>query len=473
MSRRIRNILITLAVIGGFSIVEPSYCNLITKKAYAEDVPYLKNIAISGMEKINVSQDVNSYIIDVNKDEDVVFLKARPNDTLDGVKINGKEATKESYFKQKVMLVEGKNTVEIEVEDDKSTSVSLYKVYIYRGGKSAVYFDDIKINNGEIGFTKGNNFYNIELDEGTKIVELQTFPGDGNHSIFVNGRELGETNSIKLKFNGIGKYTLNVELRDKDTKRIGYYTFDIYLGIPVSPNVSDSINKVIKPNQWLIVNGRWRYNDSVGKYIKNNWFYDSKYKSYFYFNERGNMHTGWLEYNDKYYYLNSQGEMQTGWLYSENKWYFLDSNGAMKIGWAKDNDKWYYFKEDGSMVTGWTYINNKWYYLRQDGSMKTGWIYYDKKWYFLNSEGAMETGWIKISNEWYYLNSDGSMKSGEWIYTKGNWYYLNYSGNMRCGWLFKDDKYYHFNEDGKMCTTTQTIDGYTYEFNRDGSVNFN
>ena len=42
------------------------------------------------------------------------------------------------------------------------------------------------------------------------------------------------------------------------------------------------------------------------------------------------------------------------------------------------------------------------------------------------------------------------------------------------GWLYTDEdkKYYYFNEDGTMRTSTKTIDGYTYNFNEDGSVNF-
>jgi len=38
------------------------------------------------------------------------------------------------------------------------------------------------------------------------------------------------------------------------------------------------------------------------------------------------------------------------------------------------------------------------------------------------------------------------------------------------GWLNKDDKYYYFNPDGTMRTSPKTIDGYTYEFNEDGSA---
>jgi glucan-binding YG repeat protein len=472
MSKSIRNIIAAVFIIGVFSVIEPSSLNLITTKAYAEEKPSLKSIYLSEGDNLHFSEDVYSYIVDVDKDTDEIFIKVKPDDPSYTVKINGQEVAKVDNYKENLTLDKGKNKVEIEVEDNKTKNTSVYTVYVYRGGKNAVYLKDINIDDNTIGFDKSNTFYNIELDEGTDIVDLETVLGEGTYSITANGKALDETNSIKLKFKGIGKYTINIGVKDEDTQRVGAYTLNIYLGIPVSPNVSDSINKALKPNQWVIVNGRWRYNDALGQYLKNTWFYDNKYKSYFHFNSSGNMQTGWIEIGENSYYLNSKGQMQTGWLFYENEWYFLDDHGTMRTGWIEDNDKWYFLRKDGTMATGWIVNDDKWYYLKSSGVMEIGWLYYGKQWYYLNSYGAMETGWIKYEDEWYFLNFDGSMKSGEWLYSKNNWYYLNYIGNMRCGWLYKDEKYYYFNEDGTMRTSSKTIDGYTYEFNEDGSVNF-
>lgn len=472
MSKTIRNIIVAAFVIGSFSVMEPGYLSSMTTKVYAEEKPSLKNIYISEGNNIDFSEDVYSYIVDVDKDIDEIFVRAKPQDPFDTVKINGQIVTKDNNYKDDISLNKGKNKVEIEVKDDKTKTTSIYTVYIYRGGKDAVYLKDININGSSIGFDKSSTSYNVELDKGTDIVELEIIPEEGTYSITANGKLLDKTNSIKVKFKGVGKYTINVGLKDEDTKRVGTYTINIYLGIPVSPNVSDSINAVLKPNQWVIVNGRWRYNDVFGDSLKDTWFYDNKYKSFFHFNERGNMQTGWIEDGGNYYYLNPNGAMQTGWVSYEDEWYYLDSNGVMRTGWVEDNNKWYYLRKDGTMATGWIVSKENWYYLNSSGAMQTGWLYYDKKWYYLNPHGAMETGWIKSGDEWYYLNFNGSMKAGEWLYDKGHWYYINYAGNMRCGWLYKDDKYYYFNEDGIMRTSPKTIDGYNYEFNKDGSVNF-
>jgi len=472
MSKIIRKIISAVVIIGVFSVIEPNSLNLITTKAYAEEKPYLKNIYLSEGNNIKFSEDVYSYVVDVDKDTEETFIKAKPDDPLDAVKINGQVVTKDGNYKENLTLDKGKNKVEIQVEDHKTKSTSTYTVYVYRGGKDTVYLKDININGSTIGFDKSSNFYNIELDEETDIVELETVPEEGKYSITTNGKVLDEKKSIKLKFKGIGKYTINIGLKDQDTQRVGAYTLNIYLGIPVSPNIADSINAALKPNQWLIVNGRWRYNDALGDCLKSTWFYDDKYESYFRLNSRGNMETGWIQEGGNDYYLNSNGEMQTGWLFYEDEWYFLDSNGPMRTGWIQDNNNWYYLRKNGTMATGWIVSKDNWYYINSSGIMKTGWLYYDKKWYCLDSYGVMETGWIKYDDEWYFFNADGSMKSGEWLDKNDNWYYLNYVGNMRRGWLYKDDKYYYFNEDGTMRTSSKTIDGYTYDFNEDGSVNF-
>lgn len=481
MNRMLRSIVL-VAAISSFSIIGPNYLNVLSSKVYAmEAKPCLKSIYLSEGNKINFDENVYSYVVDVDKDVEDLVIKAKPYELDDTVIINGKDVSGIDSYRDVIELNKGKNKIEIEVKDSKTNATSKYTVYVYRGGKDAVYLKDINIDGSNIGFENSTNSYNIELDEGTKLAELQTVPYEGNYSVTVNGVELGENNSIKLKFGGIGKYTINVGLKDKDTEREGKYTLNIYLGIPVTPNVEDAINDVLKPNQWVIVNGRWRYNDVLGKPLKDTWFYDNKYGSYFHFNNRGNMQTGWINDEGNWYYLKQSGEMQKGWLEYENKWYFLDDNGVMRTDWVEVNDKWYFFGKDGEMETGWIFNNGNWYFLKFNGFMETGWIYYGKKWYFLNSHGAMETGWIQINNEWYFLNDDGSMKAGEWLYYNSNWYYLLNDGNMRHdniydtvrrGWLYFEDidKIYFFNEDGTMRTTPITIDGYTYNFNEDGSV---
>lgn len=479
MKKSIRHLIVGTAVIGTFSIIQPvNYLNINNIKAYAASKIYLKNITLSEGEYIDFKDNQYSYMVDVGKDIEEITVRARPDEDNYKVKINGQSVTKDDKYKETIELKYGKNKVEVQVDDGSSNEVT-YTLYIYRGGKEAVFLNNINIDDRDIGFSKKTSFYSIELDDNTEIIKLDLKTEGEEYTVKVNNKTLSATNSVKLRFNGIGKYSISVTLIDNETKREKLYTLDIYIGIPISPDVSGSINDVLKPNQWIIVNGRWRYNDSLGKSIKNAWFYDRNYKRYFHFNKRGNMETGWIQ-DGNWYYLDEHGAMQTGWIFNDNHWYFFNSSGAMETGWVQHNGTWYYLNKNGEMSTGWIVYNGKWYLLDSSGTMTTGWVLQKGKWYYLNSEGAMETGWVKSGKDWYYMNEDGSMKSGEWVFSKGNWYYINYIGTMRYDnlidknskWLYQDGKFYCFNEDGTMNTSTKTIDGYTYKFNKDGSVNF-
>lgn len=483
MKRKILKIFILFFTLGltTSSIQYLDKSGLFISRAYADEsneadeVEYLlKDIYVAGDYYINFSPDVFTYSLDVSAYDEDILLKLEPKYKSDKVYLNGVEVLRDDKYRIFADLEYGKNILNIDVKDSYDGTTYTYVLYVYRGGADYITLDDINIDDRNIGFKPNKRFYNIELDEDEEIIRLNCIPKEGNYSVKVNNTLLGEKNTIRLKFDGINKYVINVTLIDNDTKKESKYVLNFYLGIPISPDVTGSINAILKPNQWILVNGRWRYNDYKGDYLRDTWFYDNQYCKWFYLNSRGYMHTGWLEYDDgNTYYLDKHGAMQIGWIRDDNKWYFLDKNGVMRVGWIKDKNKWYFLDNTGEMKTGWILDRGTWYFLNKDGSMKTGWIIYDDEYYCLNNNGAMQTGWVKYNNEWYYMdNKTGAMKTGEWIFNQGNWYYINYSGTMRTGWLYKDDKYYYFNDDGTMNTKTRTIDGYTYKFNKDGSVNF-
>lgn len=478
MKRKILKIFILFFTLG-LTISSIQYLDesgLFISTVYADEtdeVDYLlKDIYIAGDYSINFSPDVFTYSLDVSAYDEDILLKLEPKYRSDKVYLNGVEVLKEDKYRIFANLEYGKNILNIDVKDSYDGTTYRYVLYVYRGGSDYITLEDINIDDRNIGFKPNKRFYNIELDEDEEIIRLNCIPKEGNYSVKVNNTLLGEKNTIRLKFDGINKYVINVTLIDDDTKKESKYVLNFYLGIPISPDVTGSINAILKPNQWILVNGRWRYNDYKGDYLRDTWFYDNQYCKWFYLNSRGYMHTGWLEYDDgNTYYLDNHGAMQTGWVIDNGKWYYLDENGVMRKGWIKDKNKWYFLDNKGEMKTGWILDRGTWYFLNKDGSMKTGWIIYDDEYYCLNNDGAMQTGWVRYNNQWYYMdNKTGAMKTGEWIFNQGNWYYINYSGTMRTGWLSKDDKLYYLNNDGTMNTATKIIDGYLCRFNKDGSV---
>ena len=73
------------------------------------------------------------------------------------------------------------------------------------------------------------------------------------------------------------------------------------------------------------------------------------------------------------YYFNESGEMVTGWVKTiDNKTYFFENEknaneGKMVIGWKKIQNDWYYFQQDGNMFAGG--VTPDGYLVGSDGKM--------------------------------------------------------------------------------------------------------
>ena len=98
-------------------------------------------------------------------------------------------------------------------------------------------------------------------------------------------------------------------------------------------------------------NGFYQVNSTVTQFV-NNTAINSIAASTYYFDQNGNMVTGWVQTSD-------------------NKWYFFDN---------------YKNANEGKMVTGWRVVGNNWYYFMPDGSMLQSGMTPDG--YIVGSDGA-------------------------------------------------------------------------------------
>lgn len=89
------------------------------------------------------------------------------------------------------------------------------------------------------------------------------------------------------------------------------------------------VNTNIMANQWVQVNGKWQYNDSLGQALKNTWYYDRSLGKNYYLQADGTMATEWLNLSGNWYYLGGDGAMKTGWQLVNGGWYYLDTQGVM------------------------------------------------------------------------------------------------------------------------------------------------
>ena len=214
---------------------------------------------------------------------------------------------------------------------------------------------------------------------------------------------------------------------------------------------------------WLILPEGKYYLGSDG-IMKKGWYEESGKK--YYFNEYGAAIVG-----------------QTVIISGEE--YTFDKNGVLQIrvGWFKDKDKdkWYYYDENGKIHKGWLNLLEGKFYFDENGEMQTYWKQIQDKWYYFGPDGKQVKGWLKSNDIRYYFKEDGSAAIG-WNNIDGNDYYfyegcnmaqLEFIGNTYVGvngvakYPSKGDKYRividpgHYNQGDKG--TVQTHDGITYE----------
>ncbi len=215
-------------------------------------------------------------------------------------------------------------------------------------------------------------------------------------------------------------------------------------------------------NRDLTLTARFRHNSGWFKNADGKWNY---------YDENGELYTGWLKTGSATYYLDEDGTMLNGWQEIDGEKYWFFPGGSMKTGWRQMDGAWYYFDAEGRMQTGFVQTYGNYYYMDENGRMLTGWQKLDGRWYYFDLDsGKMAVGWKKLDGTWYYFNSDGKMKTG-WLEYNGKWYYLQAGGAMKTGWLEYNGKWYWFDQNGAMAAdTTLTIDGKRYRFDASGRM---
>ena len=222
----------------------------------------------------------------------------------------------------------------------------------------------------------------------------------------------------------------------------------------------------------------------------------------YYFNEKGQLQTGFIKIGPKRFYANSSGVICSGFYSMPNgdRYYFNpDENDTLTTGWKLYRGSWMHFNKDGVMSRGIVYLDDirghEGYYLftsRRDGNAYQSSGYYTdqstgKRYLFDGYYGeAHHEGWYDTAPSSYldsrrvYFTADGSMAQGvtdikgeKYLYTQSrkrdyNWY-------QSFGW-YSDKKtglryYFDVNDGGKAVRNQEkVIDGKKYKFNEQGAL---
>ena len=195
-------------------------------------------------------------------------------------------------------------------------------------------------------------------------------------------------------------------------------------------------------------NYNWHYYDADGRMHKG-WLQlpDGRY----YLNEKGIMTTGWHEEEGKKYYFDIYGrgvigktikigvasysfdsngvlQIKQGWHHNENyNWYYLNEHGIAHIGWLTLSDGTYYFNNDGFMIKGWLTEEENRYYFNEYGRRVSGFLDNEGLKYYFNGSGIAQKGWHIINGKEYYFYNDYHAAQFEFINGK----YIGYDGYVK------------------------------------------
>ncbi len=227
----------------------------------------------------------------------------------------------------------------------------------------------------------------------------------------------------------------------------------------------------------------------------------------FYFNESGELQTGFVKTEEGIRYFYEKGELGllgkmirkkikkvkgTSYGFSENgvvysglteldgSTYFFDPSpdpgvaGRMLVSeWASLEDgRSIYLGADGKMIVN-AWVENDSYYVGENGGKLVDTVTPDG--YLVDVNGArvrkMEAGFVQLGGEWHFYSKKKQMLFANRFFTyKGSRYYVDENGVRAVGWKEVDGSRYFFNEDGVMQTGIIVLEGVTYEFADDGKL---
>ena len=235
-------------------------------------------------------------------------------------------------------------------------------------------------------------------------------------------------------------------------------------------------------------------------YAWTGWYPNSSGKNVYYFNDLGQMATGYAEIaeGEEIYhcFFNSGGIRQYGWQKSGNVWhYFQPDAKAADYGreiasvntsgyWYEMDGNTYYFLNNTRLATGWQTIGGGRYYFDSQGKMYTGTRKIGSAFYHFRTEegreGVLGTGLFVDGEKTYYANSSGVLLRG-WQKIEGIWRFFNHeTGEEEKGkietnyWAAVYDeagkiaKISYFISGTKIATGWQTIEGRRYYFDGNG-----
>lgn len=386
MNRNIKRIVALTIAATAFSAIVPATSLTLTTTAYAStgDLSSIKLKTSSGSTIKTYSNDDYKSKNEVDDDElkNNETYYAKTSSSKIKLSVNGADSSNVRIFKGRTSSTKGVKTGSTIELSKGSTTVLTIRTYSTDPGtvkysdnsyssqytirvkctassssddeddNKDVYLKSISLSEGDLSFSKNTSDYSVNVSGTVDEIKITAKPDCDSdeyddYEVKIDGSIVDESDKFRKTVSlNKGKNDIKITVKNDDDKRT--YTLNIYRGGSGNNSNSSDIplpTKNIKTNQWVQVNGRWQYNDSMGNSVKNNWIRN------YYLQSDGNMATGWLNYGGTWYYLGGDGAKKAGWQLVNGNWYYMDSEGRMQTGWIKDvSGKYYYLYSNGAMA---------------------------------------------------------------------------------------------------------------------------
>ena len=349
MNKNVKRIVAIALVFGTVSAVTPATSfNLLTTKAYAasNDTDTLDSLSLDTSSGSTIKLYSDSSYGSSNKvdSSDVTdgetyyaktsastinISKSGPSSTYVKVFKGTSSSTKGKSISSDIGLSSGSNTLTVRVyseapgssmryDDDSYVSQYIIKVKCTASDSSNssdstdasnyddIYLDKLSIAGDSISLSQSKVAYSYNVTSDVDQVVIKATPDDqDNDTVTIDGSTVDSSDSFKKTVSlDKGENAIKVEVENTDNNTDRVYTLNITRATTTSTSTTAATTAqattdistatavattTVKPNQWVQINGGWQYNDSTGKPLNNQWFYDRNYGKWYYLGVDGMM----------------------------------------------------------------------------------------------------------------------------------------------------------------------------------------
>jgi hypothetical protein len=358
MNKKIKRIIAMTLALGAFaSVGQIKGTNFFTTKVYAsnDDADELTDIELndSDGDSIDLYED-SDYDTELDDDLDVgeTYYATTSATKIVIDSIDGADEDNVRIFKASTEYEVGdsikigvgvKTTLKVRVyedeydedEDYSSSDYNQYTIVVENEDEDDINLSSLELSDGDIDFDEDRLLYNVVVDSDVDDITITAEPEDDDYTVTIDGTTVDSDDDYEEEVSlDDGMNIIKVKITDDDDNA-KTYILNINKG-----SVTTQGTTGMQGGQGGMQGGQGGMQGGQGGIQ----------------GSQSAMQGG----------QSATQVTNKGWVSDSNSWYYYDDNGNMKTGWFQDTDgKWYYFLTSGIMASN-TTING--YTLGSNGA---------------------------------------------------------------------------------------------------------